>query len=62
MNGVRTAANASKPGKKGIYNDMINISESISEKNPRLLRGGIVRQSTGERPLGVPFLERPVEP
>ena len=32
--------NASKPGKKGIYNDIINISESINEKNPRLLRGG----------------------
>ena len=32
--------NASKPAKKGIYNDLINISESIVEKNPRLLRGG----------------------
>ena len=32
--------NASKPAKKGIYNDIINISESIVEKNPRLLRGG----------------------
>ena len=32
--------NASKPAKKGIYNDSINISESIVEKNPRLLRGG----------------------
>ena len=32
--------NASKPGKKGICNDVINISESIIEKNPRLLRGG----------------------
>ena len=32
--------NASKPAKKGIYNDSINISESIVEKNPRILRGG----------------------
>ncbi len=32
--------NASKPAKKGIYNDVINISESIVEKNVRLLRGG----------------------
>ena len=32
--------NASQPGKEGIYNDFINISESIIEKNPRLLRGG----------------------
>src|ERR1017187_2013883 len=32
--------NASKPGKKGAYNDIISISESINEKNPRLLRGG----------------------
>ena len=32
--------NASIPEKKGIYNDIINISESIVEKNPRILRGG----------------------
>ena len=32
--------NASKPAKKGIYNDTINISESIVEKSPRILRGG----------------------
>ena len=32
--------NAFKPAKKGIYNDIINISESIVEKTPRLLRGG----------------------
>ena len=32
--------NASKPGKKGIYNDIILISESIVEKNRHLLRGG----------------------
>ena len=32
--------NVSKPVKKGIYNDVINISESIIERNPRLLRGG----------------------
>src|SRR5208282_5226508 len=32
--------NASKPAKKGIYNDIINTSESIIEKDPRLLRGG----------------------
>jgi len=32
--------NASKPIKKGIYNDIIIISESIVEKTPRLLRGG----------------------
>ena len=32
--------NASKPAKMGIYNYLINISESIVEKNPRLLRGG----------------------
>ena len=31
---------ASRPAKKGIYNDLINISESIIEKNPRLSRGG----------------------
>ena len=40
MNGVRTVSNASKPAKKGIYNDIMNISESIIEKNPRILRGG----------------------
>jgi len=34
------SSNASKPGKEGIYNDLIKISESIIEKNPRLLRGG----------------------
>ena len=34
------SVNASKPAKKGIYNDLINISESIVEKNPRILRGG----------------------
>ena len=34
------SSSASKPAKKGIYNDSINISESIVEKNPRLLRGG----------------------
>ena len=33
------SVNASKPAKKGIYNDSINISESIVEKKPRLLRG-----------------------
>ena len=32
--------NASKPANKGIYNDSINISASIVEQNPRLLRGG----------------------
>ena len=32
--------NVSKPGKKGICNDVINIYESIIERNPRLLRGG----------------------
>ena len=54
--------NASKPAKKGIYNDSINISESIVEKNPRLLRGGSFDDSTGVRPLGVPFQVRPVVP
>ena len=34
------SSNASRPAKEGIYNDTINISESIIEKNPRLLRGG----------------------
>jgi len=34
------SVNNTKPGKKGIYNDIINIYESIVEKNPRLLRGG----------------------
>src|SRR5271157_5909844 len=34
------SVNASKPAKKGIYNDSINISESIVDKNPRLPRGG----------------------
>ena len=46
--------NVSKPVKKGICNDVINISESIIERNPRLLRGGSFRQSTGDRPLGDP--------
>ena len=32
--------NVSKPVKKGICNDGINISESIIERYPRLLRGG----------------------
>ena len=32
--------NASKPEKKGIYDDIISISESTVEKNPRILRGG----------------------
>ena len=32
--------NVSKPVKKRIWNDIINISESIIERNPRLLRGG----------------------
>ena len=31
---------SSKPVKKGIYSDIINISESVVEKIPRLLRGG----------------------
>ena len=34
------SSNASQPAKEGIYNDIINISESIIEKNPRVLRGG----------------------
>jgi hypothetical protein len=34
------SVNASKPAKKGIYNDSINISESTGEKNLRFLRGG----------------------
>jgi len=38
--------NASKPAKMGTYNYILNISESIVQKNPRLLRGG----SFGERP------------
>ncbi len=33
-------ANALKPGRKGIYLDIINIHESIVEKNARILRGG----------------------
>ena len=32
--------NASRSGKRGVFNDNINISESIIERNPRLLRGG----------------------
>ena len=32
--------NASKPRKRGMYNDVINISDSIVEKNFRSLRGG----------------------
>ena len=32
-------SNASKPGKKGIYDDIISISDSVSEKYLRLLRG-----------------------
>ena len=41
-----------QPAKKGIHNDDINISESINEKNPRLLRGGafdIFRRSSARR-------------
>jgi formylglycine-generating enzyme required for sulfatase activity len=34
------STNASKPVKKEIYNDKINIHESIVEKTPRILRGG----------------------
>ena len=34
------SSNAPQPEKEGIYNDVINISESIIEENPRLLRGG----------------------
>ena len=34
--------NTSKPRKKGMYNDIIIISESIVEKNPWLLRGGTI--------------------
>ena len=34
------SSNAPQPEKEGIYNDAINISESIIEENPRLLRGG----------------------
>ena len=34
------SVNNSKPGKKGIYNDIISISKFIVEKNPHLLRGG----------------------
>ena len=37
------SSNASKPAKKGIYNDSINISESIFEQSPRILRGGSFR-------------------
>ena len=41
LNGVKTASNASRRRKEeDYYNDIINISESIIEKNPRLLRGG----------------------
>ena len=32
--------NESKPRQKGIFNDLIRITESVNEKNPRLLRGG----------------------
>jgi len=32
--------NASRPRKKRMHDDLINISEYIIEKNPRLLRGG----------------------
>ncbi len=39
--------NASKPGKKGIYNDIIIISESIIEKNPRSRRGGAFNIQSG---------------
>ena len=34
------SSNAPQSEKEGIYNDVINISESIIEENPRLLRGG----------------------
>ena len=40
MNGVRTVALLPTRQRRAIYNDDINISESINEKSPRLLRGG----------------------
>jgi len=53
------SVNATKPAKKGMYDDSIDISESIGEKNPRFLRGGsfsgrpaVVRSA--DRDWGVP--------
>ena len=39
--------NVSKPVKKGICNDVINISESVIDGNPRLLRGGTFNNQPG---------------
>ena len=38
--GARSASTVPMPAKEGVISDIINISESINEKNPRLLRGG----------------------
>ncbi len=46
--------NALRPGKEGLYSDIINISESINEINPRLLRGGAFINRPAVRPLGEP--------
>ena len=37
------------PERKGLYSDIINISEYVNEKNPRLLRGG----AFGNQPANV---------
>ena len=48
------SSNASQPAKEGIYNDIINISESIIEKHPRLLRHWYLHNlsSSEDRNLG----------
>ena len=40
MNGCRTSTSATSRPEPPILYDFINTSESIHEKNPRLLRGG----------------------
>ena len=48
------SSTCSRPSKKGIYNDIINIVNLCHEENARVLRGGALRRSTGGRPLGGP--------
>ena len=47
-------SNAAREGKKGVYNDNVNIVESVIDKNTRILRGGSFNYLPASRPLGVP--------
>ena len=49
-------------GEGNTTTDAMNILLYANEQNHRLLRGGTFTQSSGERPLGEPWLEHPVEP